>query len=124
MAGIFLTGERPIQLAAIFLPICGYAIVAVDCLFVIRSCVQGMGYPFIPMISGIVEMVIRVAVIVLLVGRIGFVATALAEVGAWTGALVLNSVALIKILSSKLKEKGYITSYGYRKSSILDKRVI
>ncbi len=124
LAGIFLTGERPIQLAAMFLPICGFAIVAVDCLFVIRSGVQGMGYPFIPMLSGIVEMVIRVAVIVLLVGRIGFVATAIAEVGAWTGALVLNSVAFVRILSSKLKEKRYITGYECRKRSILGKRVI
>lgn len=38
-------------------------IFAVNFLFVFRSGVQAMGYPFIPMCSGIVEMVLRIGFI-------------------------------------------------------------
>ena len=47
----------------------------------------------VPMISGILEMVLRISVIVLLIGGLGFRATALAEVSAWTGALLMNMTA-------------------------------
>ena len=76
---------------------------AVDMLFVYRSAVQGMGFPFIPMVSGILEMVLRISGISLLIGTLGFRATAYAEVFAWTGALVLNTAAFYAVW---LKESG------------------
>ena len=66
---------------------------SVDILFVFRNAVQGMGFPLVPMISGIAEMVLRIGTISLFIGQIGFRATAFAEVCAWVGALILNSVA-------------------------------
>ena len=95
LAAVMLNGEDTISLAVIFLPICGVMLFAVDLLFVFRNCVQGMGYPIIPMISGILEMVLRISVIMLLIGELGFKATAFAEVSAWTGALIMNMSAYI-----------------------------
>ena len=39
------------------------------------------------------EMILRIAVIILFIGSMGFTATAIAEAAAWTGALILNMTA-------------------------------
>ena len=39
--------------------------------------------------------VLRISVIMLLIGELGFKATAFAEVSAWTGALIMNMSAYI-----------------------------
>lgn len=99
LASIILTGNEQIGYATQFLPICGVMILAVDMLFVIRNGVQGMGFPFIPMLSGIAEMFLRIGAIVLLIGDLGFRATAAAEIFAWVGALVINSAAYFVIFA-------------------------
>ena len=93
LAGIILSGDDSIALASEFLPICGVMLFAVDLLFVFRQCVQGMGYPFVPMCSGILEMFLRISVIIIFIPVLGFRATALAEVSAWSGALLTNFIA-------------------------------
>lgn len=105
LAGMMLTGKEPIALAVQYLPICGFMLFAVDILFVFRSGCQAMGRPTVPMISGIVEMVMRIMVIVLFVSKIGFAATAWADAIAWIGALVLNFIAFEIILNKKIREK-------------------
>lgn len=112
LAKTMLNGEQPIELAMEFLPICGMMIFLVDFLFVFRSGVQGMGYPFIPMCSGVVEMVMRISVIVMFISRFGFRATAYAEIVAWLGALLLNMTAFIVILRKKLKEEENEENYN------------
>jgi len=99
LASLLLSGEEQIGYAAEFLPICGVMLFAVDMLFVFRNAVQGMGFPLIPMISGIAEMVLRIGTILLFIGQAGFRATALAEVCAWVGALILNAAAYKVIYS-------------------------
>ncbi len=93
LAGILLSGPDQIALVCQFLPRCGIMMITVDALFVVRSCVQGMGKPMLPMVSGILEMVLRIFVISFFIGRIGFKAAAYAEIFAWTGALLLNIYA-------------------------------
>lgn len=93
LASLLLSGEEQISYAVEFLPVCGVMLFSVDILFVFRNAVQGMGFPLVPMISGIAEMVLRIGTISLFIGQIGFRATAFAEVCAWVGALILNSVA-------------------------------
>lgn len=105
IAGFMLNGADTIEIAAQYLPVCGVMMFAVDCLFVFRSGVQGMGYPFIPMCSGIAEMVMRVGVIVLFIGQFGFLATAYASISAWIAALLLNGIAFFIILGKKMKEE-------------------
>ena len=99
LASLLLQGSEQISYAAQFLPICGVMLFAVDMLFVYRNSVQGMGFPFVPMLSGILEMVLRVGAISLLIGSFGFRATAYAEVFAWSGALLMNASAFYVIFA-------------------------
>ena len=104
LASVLLNGSMEIGYAAQFLPICGVMIIAVDFLFVIRNAVQGMGFPFVPMLSGILEMVLRMSAIIILVGPMGFKATALAEVAAWVGALAVNTAAFIAVYTRESRK--------------------
>lgn len=113
LANLLIQGDAPVALVCKFLPICGICIIAVDCLFVIRSCVQGMGFPGLPMWSGVLEMVLRIAVISLLIGKLGIRAAAFAEVSAWTGALIVNVIAFCRILLPKLKKEKSDNRDGY-----------
>lgn len=112
LAEILLNGSEQIRLACLFMPRCGIMLIFVDSLFVVRNCVQGMGKPMLPMASGILEMVLRIAVISFLMGRLGFKATAYAEISAWVGALVVNVYALYKYLAPLLaqEEDGNVNS--------------
>ncbi|MCR4792924.1 MAG: MATE family efflux transporter [Lachnospiraceae bacterium] len=104
LAGILLTGNSQIMLACEFMPRCGIMMIFVNVLFVVRSGVQGMGKPMLPMMSGILEMVLRIVVISLLMSRIGFRATAYAEISAWVGAFLVNAYAFRKELAPLLSE--------------------
>ena len=95
LAMLMLSGEEQIALTELFLTRCGVMLFAVDFLFVFRNACQGMGKPFLPMLSGILEMILRVAVIALLTRSIGFTAAAYAEIAAWIGALSVNLAAFV-----------------------------
>lgn len=105
LASLMLNGEQSIELAMSYLVRCGLMKFAVDFLFVVRSGCQGMGKPLFPMISGITEMVLRVAVIVVFSEKAGFTATAYAEIAAWLGALMINSIAFGIYLAGKLRKE-------------------
>ncbi len=107
LAGILLTGSDQIALVCEFLPRCGLLMITLNILFTVRSCVQGMGKPMLPMISGIMEMVLRILAISLFVGRIGFRAAAYAEIAAWSGALLINLYALYTTLIPLLQVEGF-----------------
>lgn len=109
---ILIQGDEAVRLACGYFPICGVAIIAVDCLFVVRSGVQGMGDPVLPMWSGVLEMVLRIAAISLLIGAIGFKAAAIAEVCAWTGALAVNTFGFCRILLPNLKTNKMALKYA------------
>ncbi|MCR5420390.1 MAG: MATE family efflux transporter [Lachnospiraceae bacterium] len=91
---LLLSGEEQIALVKDFLPRCGVMLIFVDSLFVVRNGVQGMGKPMLPLLSGILEMFLRIAVVSYFIGRLGFIATAYAEIAAWVGAFLLNAYAL------------------------------
>ena len=57
------------------------------------------------MISGAVEMILRIVVIVCFLDIIGFVATAYVEAAAWTGALLLNAVAFVILYNKEVKKQ-------------------
>ena len=101
----FIQGDESVRLGCEFLPICGIFIIAVDCLFVVRNAVQGMGDPVLPMWSGFLEMILRITAISLLIGTIGFKAAAIAEVFAWIGALSLNVFAFHRRLHPKFRRR-------------------
>lgn len=110
LADIFLTSEEAIDLTVQYLRICGFTILSVDFIFVFRSGVQGMGYPLVPMISGLAEMVLRIGAIVLFASSYGFIATAYAEVAAWVGAMTMNMVAFIYHLSREIRQEAGMTA--------------
>ena len=93
LAGLMVNGSRPIRLIAEFLPPCGVMMLFINLLFVYRSGVQGLGKPLIPMLSGIMEMVMRISVIFFGLNYFGFVTTAYADIAAWIGALAMNMIA-------------------------------
>ena len=99
-SGLLLNETDTILLSARFLHICGGLFLPLNLLFVYRSTLQGMGKPFIPMCSGILEMLIRILTILLFLPRYGFIVTAYAEVVAWIGALLLN-FATYRIMMKK-----------------------
>ena len=103
LADIMLDGGETITLCTEYLRICGVGLILLNILFIYRNAAQGMGYPFIPMVSGIAEMALRIPVIVFLLPNIGFCATAYAEIAAWIGALTLNAAAY-KIHFDKAKD--------------------
>ena len=103
LASFMLNGPEQISLASIYLVRCGIMIFAVDFLFVFRSGCQGMGKPFLPMISGVLEMIMRVLVIALFIGKIGFAAAAYAEIAAWCAALAINVYAFVYFIRKKTK---------------------
>ena len=90
-----VSGNEAVALSVEFLQIVGVTFWIISVMFVFRNTVQGMGYPFIPMCSGVLEMVMRISAIVLLLPKIGFKATAVAEAAAWSGALLLNFIAYV-----------------------------
>ncbi len=98
---ILLTGNEPIELACGYLRISGSMFLIINFMFVYRNAVQGMGKPLFPMISGVVEMGMRIFVIVTFLSRIGFKAAAYAEVSAWFGALLVNYVAYQIVIKKK-----------------------
>ena len=103
LAGIMISGKETIEISKTYLPICGTCLIGVDYLFVFRNGCQGFGKPLVPMISGILEMALRVGVIALFIPVVGFSATAYAEASAWIGAMLMNMAAFEHTLRSNLK---------------------
>lgn len=95
LADFMLDESETISLSTEYLRICGAGLILLNLLFIYRNATQGMGYPLIPMLSGIAEMALRISAIIFLLPDIGFRATAYAEIAAWTGALALNAGAYI-----------------------------
>ena len=54
----------------------------------------------------VLEMFLRIFIISYLIGRIGFEATAFAEIGAWVGALAVNIYAFYTAMAPLIKKPG------------------
>lgn len=104
LAGIMISGAEPIAISKTYLPICGIFLISVNYLFIFRNGCQGFGKPLVPMISGVLEMALRVGVIAMFLPVIGFSATAYAEASAWIGAMLLNMAAFEHTLKSNIRK--------------------
>lgn len=95
ITGIFLSSESPEMVAAAgntaYLYLCAMsaALPVLYLLYVYRNALQGMGNTAIPLLSGIVEFIIRVGGAVLIGITLWQNGIFIAEVGAWVGAMVL-----------------------------------
>ena len=86
-----------------FMPILGICFFSLGWLFIYRYSVQGLGNTFIPMLSGVIEVIMRV-VFCFFFGQYSFKGIAFCEVAAWIGAflmLLITYYVLINILIKK-----------------------
>ena len=85
--GVILTILINIPLALMLLT--GICLFPLGWLFVFRNGCQGMGHTFVPMLSGVLEVSLRVVMVKLLTPYLAFRGVALAEVSAWIGAWIM-----------------------------------
>ena len=86
LASLMLNDPTVISYTCIFLPLTGIALFPLGWLFVFRNACQGMGKTVLPMISGVVEVVMRVGIVQIAVPHFAFRGVAFAEISAWIGA--------------------------------------
>ena len=94
IVGLFISGTpeevaQVVEVAYTYLAIMGAMLIVLYLLHVYRSALQGMGDTIVPMISGIIEMIMRISIILILPALIGEFGVYFAEVAAWLGAAVL-----------------------------------
>lgn len=98
---LFITGSpdtvtQVVNAAYPYLVIMGSMLFVLYLLFMYRSTLQGMGDTIIPMWSGIIELIMRVATALTLPLFMGKWGVYIAEVAAWSGAAVLLITAYYK----------------------------
>ena len=104
--GMFLSGT-PEEIAAAgavawrYLLFMSLALPALYLLYVYRSALQGMGNTLIPMLSGILEFVMRTGAVLGLSAWIGSDGIFWAEISAWIGAAVLLGISYYVIMAKK-----------------------
>lgn len=106
--GLFISGTpeeaaASMEIAYHYLAIMSICLPVLYMLHIYRSALMGLGDTVAPMVSGFVEMVMRVGIAVLLPMAMGQEGIFYAEVGAWTGAAALLVTAYY-VRASKLPE--------------------
>ena len=101
LVSLMLSEPSIIAMSEEYLPITGFCMILLGFLFVFRSTCQGMGQTLIPMLSGGVEVVLRVSVVLLAVGLTGFYRIAVAEVSAWIGAWLVLMITYYYMLPKR-----------------------
>lgn len=92
--GLFISGtpsevEASMEIAYYYLAVMSVCLPVLYMLHIYRSALMGLGDTVIPMVSGFVEMAVRITVALLLPLVMGQDGIYYAEVGAWTGAAAL-----------------------------------
>lgn len=111
--GAFISGtpqeaEAAMEVAYLYLAIMSVCLPILYILHVTRSAIQGMGNTLLPMLSGIMEFVMRTSIALFLPLVVGEMGVYLAEVSAWAGAdLVLVTSYLF--LARKLTDNASVT---------------
>ncbi len=110
--GMFLSGT-PEEIAAAgavawrYLLFMSLALPALYLLYVYRSALQGMGNTFIPMLSGILEFLMRTGMVLGLTAFVGSDGIFWAEISAWIGAAVLLGISYYVMMGKKnVRQKG------------------
>lgn len=85
-----------VAMASLMLVINGLSYSALAVLFVLRGALQGLGHTLIPTVTGVIELVMRVAAAIILGAVLGFAGVALSNTLAWVGAAALLIPAYIK----------------------------
>ncbi len=115
---LFISGdpaeqEQVLAIAYRYLFIMSTVLFVLYLLHIYRSSLQGMGDTIVPMISGFVEMLMRIGCAIFLPAFVGQDGVFLAEVVAWTGAAILL-VSMFFVRLHRL-EKGLPLRFGRQK---------
>ena len=94
IVGLFVSGEveeveAVVEVAYNFLKVMSIFLVVLYLLYVYRSALQGIGDTFTPMISGIVELFMRVSAVLIFPAVMGRSGVYYVEIVAWIGATVI-----------------------------------
>jgi putative MATE family efflux protein len=81
--------ERVVTMASYFLHVNGALYVVLGVLFVLRGALQGLGHTFVPTLTGVIELVMRVSAAVVLGAAYAFNGVVWGNPLAWIGALVV-----------------------------------
>ncbi len=113
--GLFISGteaevDAAMKVAYRFLTIMASFLSILYMLHIYRSALMGLGDTVIPMISGFVEMVVRIGSAMLLPYVIGEDGVFWAEVGAWTGAAILLVSAYFARVAALSRRKDFLES--------------
>lgn len=108
--GMFLSGtpeeiEAAGMVAWRYLLFMSLALPALYLLYAYRSALQGMGNTLIPMLSGILEFIMRTGMVLGLTRLIGSDGIFWAEISAWIGAAVLLGISYYVIMAKKYKKE-------------------
>lgn len=114
--------EQTMQVAYFYLAVMSVCLPILYILHVTRSVIQGMGNTVLPMVSGIVEFVMRAATAVLLPRLIGETGIFYAEITAWIGAVVILAVSYAVVLRRVCSDAGVRLPFSGSSSSSSDSR--
>lgn len=84
--------EAVLPISGMMLTVMSLFMCVLGLLFIYRNALQGLGDTTTPMLSGALELVLRMSLALLLAQRLHFLGVCIAEVGAWTGAAILLCV--------------------------------
>lgn len=96
VSGAVQTGYQFLLILAVFFPLLYF-------LYIIRSCVQGMGNTFWPVVSSVAQLVMRVLCAVWLTRIVGESGVFWGEIFAWIGAILLLLVTYRKLIKKHMR---------------------
>lgn len=111
--GLFISGtpevvEQTMQIAYFYLAVMSVCLPILYILHVTRSAIQGMGNTVLPMVSGIVEFLMRTLTALFLPLAVGGVGIFFAEITAWAGADVVLITSYFAVSRRLFQNKGGI----------------
>ncbi len=106
--GCFISGtpqevEQAMETAYFYLSIMSAGLPVLYVLHVVRSAIQGMGNSALPMVSGVVEFIMRTATALYLPLAVGEVGIFFAEPAAWLGADVVLAASYFAVARRRLR---------------------
>lgn len=102
--GLFISGtaevmEQTMQVAYFYLAVMSVCLPVLYVLHITRSAIQGMGNTVLPMVSGIVEFVMRTFAALMLPVLVGEIGIFFAEIAAWIGADVVLVISYFVVMA-------------------------
>lgn len=88
--------ERVVEMAALFLTVNGAMYAVLGVLFVLRGALQGLGQSFVPTMTGVLELAMRVGAAIVLGAAFGYAGVVWSNPLAWIGAVVLLIPAYVR----------------------------